>query len=1454
MATRNLSIRLALENQQQVARGLDQVGTQGQAALKKIESASSPASKGLLALNDASRSAQGEMQALAGRLGPLGSALSALGVGGVAAGAAIAALSVGLKASLVAAAEAEKVELRLGAVLKATGNAAGLTKSQLIDYANALQGSLKINDETLKESIAVLATFRAVSGDTFKTGIKLAADLSAVFGGDLLSSTRQIGLAFQDPAAGMTALRRAGVTFTETQKDLIKSLQESGDLLGAQGVIVEELTRQVGGAAQAEAGGLAGATRGLANEWDDLLEAIGRTEAVMGPALFIVEKISLAIRGLATLSPTIDQQIVNLNKQVLAEDNNIARLTRGGVSGVAIKPHQDRKLALEQELDALIKIARAESDAESAAQDRAKVAAIAARAGIALEASAQELKKEGEKSAKEAAAAAKKAEADRIAGLKEEANWLFRITGLIEKDVEAWEKKNALLPEYIAGLEQDYRLAGLTSEAREEELAVIKAAELAVHGLSEADEARIRSIVRATNAQQAGIEAAKKAAEESTRAWEKFGDDIKRSLTDSIVRGLEDGKPAIKVFFDTLRRAALTAAIKIPVDLVVNAATGLAQGALASASGNIGGDIAGQIATSLGLKVAGASLTSTLFGTAGVGVAAGAQGAALPATAGLLGSGGITGTAGLIASGAGLAVAALGIARATGLIGPNPTVGANAGGFLTESGGRFSIGGIGEDRNKGVSQLAAVQSVLDGALLAINSFVEGSGLLDQQIGDGVREAVQLFASGKDPINVTVESLTKAMIPYVEGLTDAQRATIAATGGLDGLTAVMNEIAAQRALPAELAATRLSLENPKQSQINLLNIETEGLRERARALTDGTQALADIEWIYNFRLGEITAQFATGATDAIGAAVSSIDKEIASLTRQLEDLTFTPQQIEDRNLAELLSDDARAIQRTITATIKATEAEDALAVARGKADTEIAGLQRQLENLTFTPAQIQARDLAELLSDDARAIYKTIVATTAAIEAEEALAVSRKNINTEIAGLQRQLENLTFTPQQIEDRNLAELLSDDARAIYKTIVATTAAIKTENDLITAREKVAAQRATLQDELDNLIMTPAQLVAKARSAIDPLNRALFDSIQIAKDARIAEDRLVTARDNLTQAYERESSALQTTIDKFADFSKSLKAFRDSLLISDLSTLSPEEKYRAAAELFRETSVLAATGDATAIEKMEGVSQAFLDSSRDYNASTAAYATDFQKVQDALTVSADAATAQADVAQRQLTALQTSVSGLITINNSVLLVRDAILAWQAAQTAAQVAQTAASSGAGSSQIIGGSHLKGGAGTYAVDGMSTSLINMLNIASNVTGDLSAVRDYAIANGLTSGDIASRYRDMGYNITQNDILTRAAEQGIPAFASGSNVIPFDMTARIHKGEQIKPAAYVDLDRKEREKTNNLLQQVLTELRADKTQRGAVGTATLERLDAVADKLDATKRELARTG
>jgi hypothetical protein len=63
----------------------------------------------------------------------------------------------------------------------------------------------------------------------------------------------QLGKALQDPIKGIAALAKSGVTFTEQEKDKIRTLTESGKLLEAQDIILKSIEGQVGGTAEASA-------------------------------------------------------------------------------------------------------------------------------------------------------------------------------------------------------------------------------------------------------------------------------------------------------------------------------------------------------------------------------------------------------------------------------------------------------------------------------------------------------------------------------------------------------------------------------------------------------------------------------------------------------------------------------------------------------------------------------------------------------------------------------------------------------------------------------------------------------------------------------------------------------------------------------------------------------------------------------------------------------------------------------------------------------------------------------------------------------------------------------------------------------------------------------------------------------------------------------------------------
>jgi hypothetical protein len=185
-------------------------------------------------------------------------------------------LKSGLQSAIADAQQYEKATAQLKAGIESTGNAAGLSVEGLKAHASALEELSGVDENLIIQSQAVFQTFtniRNVAGennDIFSQASASALDLSVKMGGDLQGATVQLGKALNDPIKGITALTRVGVVFTEAQKTQIKTLMESGDVMGAQKVILAEMNVEFGGAAKAAGDTFAGAVSRAKDKVSDL--------------------------------------------------------------------------------------------------------------------------------------------------------------------------------------------------------------------------------------------------------------------------------------------------------------------------------------------------------------------------------------------------------------------------------------------------------------------------------------------------------------------------------------------------------------------------------------------------------------------------------------------------------------------------------------------------------------------------------------------------------------------------------------------------------------------------------------------------------------------------------------------------------------------------------------------------------------------------------------------------------------------------------------------------------------------------------------------------------------------------------------------------------------------------------------------------------------------------------
>jgi Holliday junction resolvasome RuvABC DNA-binding subunit len=241
--------------------------------------------KGLKSANAAFGNLQGSVRSL-------GSNFAALGVALAGAGALIAK-------NVQSLARIESINAQTAQTISSMGNAANISAKEVEALAGQLEALTATEAESIQEGANLLLTFRNITNqagkgnDIFSQTTAIMVDMGRALGEDASGSAIRLGKALNDPITGLTALRKVGVGFTAEQEAQIKTLQNSGDIMGAQKVILAELQAQFGGSGAAYAKTFSGQLELMGHELGTIGEEA--TLAVMPALQGMIEQLRLLI-------------------------------------------------------------------------------------------------------------------------------------------------------------------------------------------------------------------------------------------------------------------------------------------------------------------------------------------------------------------------------------------------------------------------------------------------------------------------------------------------------------------------------------------------------------------------------------------------------------------------------------------------------------------------------------------------------------------------------------------------------------------------------------------------------------------------------------------------------------------------------------------------------------------------------------------------------------------------------------------------------------------------------------------------------------------------------------------------------------------------------------------------------------------------------------------------------
>jgi hypothetical protein len=396
-------------------------------------------------------------------------------------------------------------------------------------------------------------------------------------------------------------------------------------------------------------------------------------------------------------------------------------------------------------------------------------------------------------------------------------------------------------------------------------------------------------------------------------------------------------------------------------------------------------------------------------------------------------------------------------------------------------------------------------------------------------------------------------------------------------------------------------------------------------------------------------------------------------------------------------------------------------------------------------------------------------------------------------------------------------NTTKQITEALAAVGVVMPATRAAYRAELEAQQRLGDAGAPAVAVLLKVSGAFATITESATAAVDASTSLKTALstaFSALQKSIDAE---------RAKVTKAYDDSLSTITKRVDK-------LRSLSDALSSSLGSRSAPGQfgaDYAQAQAQIITAAVIARAGGglpdsaslqnalSTVAQPTEQLFATFTDYQRDFlktsnSIKDLAGLTDVQLSVEERSLKAleDGYRAQMSYYDGMLSAAQLQIDGINGLRTDIFPLYDALVNFNRASVAA---------GGG---IIGVPSVAG-SGSSAPAGISPSINN---IYQQVLGRSADAEGAAYWQGIVSSGASSNFiGDFIYSAIQNGgaealaALEYARLHDLPGFAVGTNFVPHDMTARIHAGEEITPRPYVDMQRSDRERTNELLAQLVSE-------------------------------------